>query len=63
MAALPKNPLIGASDAETERRCRLVIDYLTRVERGSSSPELEEAEALLRAAVRNALEAQNLSGS
>lgn len=63
MAALPTNPLVGASHAETERRCRLVLDYLTHVDQLFSSPEREEAEALLRAAVSNALEAQNLSGS
>ena len=63
MAALPTNPLVGASHAETQRRCQLVLDYLIRLERPFASPELEEAEALLLAAVRNALEAQNLSAS
>jgi hypothetical protein len=63
MAALPTNPLIGTSHAETQRRCRLVLDYLIHVERPFASPELEEAEALMLAAVRNALEAQNLSTS
>ena len=60
MAALLTNPLVGPSHAETQRRCRLVLDYLARIERSLSSLELEEAEALLRAAVSNALEAQKL---
>jgi hypothetical protein len=63
MAAVPTNPLVGASDAETERRCRLVLDYLLHIERPFSSPELEEAEALMLAAVQNALQAHSLSTS
>lgn len=63
MAAVPTNPLIGASDAETERRCRLVLDYLIHIERPFCSRELEEAEALMLAAVQNALQAHNLPAS
>jgi hypothetical protein len=59
--AMPTNPLVDGSPAETLRRCRLVLDYLIHVERPFASPDLEEGESLVLAMVRDALAADRIA--